>query len=206
MKKSKRPPRAFAQWCRENGPVEERAWEDLGTAAKDALRETLRSDQRGLCAYCLVTLHSDTKIEHVAPRAPDTTFDWANLALCCPGRTDGASHCDTSKADRVLTDIHPYRRPVAERARLRGDDGTLQPVGAAAADVEEILRLNVSALRRRRGSALRAWLVDVDAYLDGGRIEPGKLQRALDELDRAARPVAYGPLIAAWLRRQLSKR
>lgn len=206
MNKSKHPPRAFSQWCRANAPLEERQWDDLDTAVKDALRETLRSDQGGLCAYCLVTLGADTKIEHVVPQAPKTTFAWPNLALCCPGRTDGALHCDSSKADQTLTDVHPYRRPVADRARLRGDEGTLQPVGTATVDVAEILRLNIPPLRRRRQGALRAWLVDVDAHLDGGAIQPGKLRRALDEIEGASRPVAYGPLIAGWLRRQISKR
>lgn len=205
MKKSKRPPRAFAQWCRANAPVEGRAWEELDTAAKDALRDTLRADQGGLCAYCLVALGPDTKIEHVAPQAPDTTFDWSNLALCCPGRTDGASHCDTAKADRVLTDIHPYRRPVAERARLRLG-GRLQPLEGAEIDVDETLRLNTRSLRDRRDAALRASLADVEARADIGHIPPGKLQRALDELDRTTRPVPYGPFIAAWLRRQIPKR
>jgi uncharacterized protein (TIGR02646 family) len=210
--KAHNPPREFARWCRENVPVEDHVWEDLTPEAKGALRDQLRADQSGLCAYCLVALGPETKIEHVLPQAPTTRFDWSNLALCCPGRTDEQEHCDTAKGDQPLAQIHPYLRPVLDRLRLRKDGRLTLREGEGddtRRDVQDTLRLDIAPLRRRRESALNAWLVDIDRRADlAGRapIRAGSLQRAVDELRRKTDPVGYGPLIEGWLLRQLDNR
>lgn len=198
-RKSDRPPAAFARWCDENAPVREHGWEDLATEAKDALRERLRADQHGLCAYCYGPLPDrDTRIEHIAPQAPDTTFDWANLALCCPGTSGTYRHCDRTKADRPLAVLHPWRAPVHRHVRLRSTGQLQVPDGDAAVDgdVRDVLRLDVRPLRERRRRALEALLDD--------RYGAAHLRHELDRLEREP-PAEFHPLLADWLARRLAR-
>lgn len=95
--------------------------------AKDAAYTTLLTNQRGLCAYCEVSVakpkgrYADDKenwqAEHFVPKSASTptqdwTFDFTNLLLCCTGihagTTCGQSKGDTHPQDTVL---NPYDLP-----------------------------------------------------------------------------------------------
>src|SRR5438445_13745985 len=55
---------------------------------REAVKSQLRSDQRGLCAYCENGLvFEDESVEHFVPRSEDHALElaWTNLLLCCCG-------------------------------------------------------------------------------------------------------------------------
>src|SRR5207248_3200992 len=77
---------------------------------KDALRATLRGEQRGLCCYCMGRIHVEAgkmKIEHWRSKAnyPAEQLDYLNLLAACKGGEGQPKHlqyCDTRKKNLEL--------------------------------------------------------------------------------------------------------
>ncbi len=98
-------------------------------ARKEAVSDTLKHDQAGICAYCEIKLlptdqsgEADFRVEHFHPKSDHTTahnwhLDWQNLLGCCHGGSqrnvvDGANRftksdysCDVPKGKKVLDGI-----------------------------------------------------------------------------------------------------
>lgn len=81
------------------------------TATAD-LRNSLLREQGYLCAYCMRRIpvrdsstREESKIEHICSRSADPSLelDYNNMVICCPGKIDGKSHCDTAKESRNIT-------------------------------------------------------------------------------------------------------
>jgi len=79
-------------------------------ADRDALRNALATEQRGLCCYCMDRIRSEQgtmKIEHwrCQARYPGEQLNYRNLLGACPGGQGlpaHLQHCDTRKGDRDL--------------------------------------------------------------------------------------------------------
>jgi uncharacterized protein (TIGR02646 family) len=98
-------------------------------AAHKVVQNTLRSDQRGLCAYCEIDLaryhgvgHDDFRVEHFHPKKrppeppPNWDLEWHNLLAVCRGgsekylgdnsRSTSPDHsCDVPKNEQNLTGV-----------------------------------------------------------------------------------------------------
>jgi len=85
-------------------PSQDKAWKNFN---KDAVRESLKNTQDGLCAYCEIKLSDKTNIDHFKPKRINyaLTFDWNNLVLSC----DGRDSCDNKKGGRFENYwVNPY--------------------------------------------------------------------------------------------------
>ena len=86
-------------------------WNDLkkNKETLNAIRKTLASDQKGLCAYCEMSLHENNRsVEHFIPCSQSTKennhdLDWRNmLAICLP---PGGMKDDDLENPQLLKDL-----------------------------------------------------------------------------------------------------
>ena len=138
---------------------------------KGAIKAKLNDEQSGLCVYCEKVLRPiDGHVEHVHPkRGPHAdatrTFVYANLAQSCQGyhKEEKKRHCGDAKGHLVLT-LPPS--PGCNEPFVLHDDGLIVPNRAnptpglnpddLAKQVDETLRLNLSALKAERKGVLDA--------------------------------------------------
>src|SRR5688572_11053263 len=134
-----------------------------------AVRSTLRSDQRGLCAYCEVKLSpGNESVEHIIPRATDHSreLDWQNLLLVCcddertpPPKEFSCGHARNFAGSPPV--INPLEIPAAERlfvvesrtGKLNADVTSCDRAGIAVQLVQSTigdLGLSASRLSRAR--------------------------------------------------------
>ncbi|WP_071190365.1 retron system putative HNH endonuclease [Trichormus sp. NMC-1] len=114
----------------------------------NAIRDTLASDQKGLCAYCEMSLHENNRsVEHFIPRNQSTKennhdLDWQNmLGICLPpgGMKDDDlqnlqllkdSPCCGKKKDGDIPDsklLNPLNLPTLRLFKFSSEDGEIKP-------------------------------------------------------------------------------
>lgn len=85
-------------------------WEHFRDERREGYRQIkqqLTNDQRGLCAYCEIDLHIDTRrglddfrVEHFIPKSlpspPNYALDWSNMLGVCHGGSQ-SSVCDSAR-------------------------------------------------------------------------------------------------------------
>ena len=130
---------------------------------KDALRQYLVREQRGLCCYCLSRIRAERgsmKIEHWHCQAGYETeqLDYSNLlGACMGGEGDKPEfrHCDTRKGDRIISKnpANPEHR-IEETIHYRGDGTITSTDPAFEKELNEVLNLNVHFLKNNRKGAL----------------------------------------------------
>lgn len=179
---------------------------------KDAIREALVREQRGLCCYCeqrIAPSEGRMRVEHRTPQSMDRgrDLDWRNLlGACCGGEGSAEVHCDVAKGDREV-DLDPTQE--AHTATLSFTAGRLCSTRAAfQRDVDDVLRLNCDTLVDRRQRALDAY---VRARTAGyaGSIRRETFERWLADIDQPARGGALPPFasfLRAWLSREIRRR
>ncbi|MEA5618018.1 retron system putative HNH endonuclease [Cronbergia sp. UHCC 0137] len=157
-------------------------WSDLKSNRDtfNAVRNTLSSDQKGLCAYCEMSLHQTNRsVDHFIPRGQSTPeknydLDWQNmLAICLPpgGLNDDDlqnlqlphnSPCCGKKKDNISDGqlLNPLELPTLRLFEFSSKDGEIRPdknacmlVGIPVESAQftiEILGLNVPRLKDQR--------------------------------------------------------
>lgn len=150
--KSSEPPELIEY--RQRFATQFRRWRDLKTNRKtfDTIRDRLAADQKGLCAYCEISLDSqDRSVEHFIPcsqSSPEQNFalDWQNMLATCrgglqdvqvPGENalrnsrppDNFPCCGAAKADFVPDGqlLNPLKLPSTPIFRFSSLDGTVSP-------------------------------------------------------------------------------
>ena len=179
---------------------------------KDALREALVTEQRGLCCYCMGRIRPDKmKIEHwrCQARYPDEQLSYRNILGACrggEGEPPPLQHCDTRKDDADLR-WNPADPAHAIEARVRyDDDGTIKSDDETFNNqLNEILNLNLAILKNHRKFVL-------DALLHWWRKQPKPVPRRRLERQRDKYTIGDGELnphcqVAVWwLQRKLGRR
>jgi uncharacterized protein (TIGR02646 family) len=125
-------------------------WNDLkkNRETLNAIRDTLVSDQKGLCAYCEMSLHENNRsVEHFIPCRESTKennhdLDWQNmLAICLPpgGMKDDDLEnpqllkdlpCCGQKKGGFIPDIrllNPLNLPTLRLFKFSSKDGEIRP-------------------------------------------------------------------------------
>jgi uncharacterized protein (TIGR02646 family) len=123
--------------------------------AFEKVRDTLASDQKGLCAYCEMSLHENNRsVEHFIPCNQSTKennydLDWQNmLAICLPpgGMKDDDlenpqllkdSPCCGKKKDGDIPDsrlLNPLNLPTLRLFKFSSKDGEIRPDEKACED------------------------------------------------------------------------
>ena len=124
---------------------------------KEALRERLVAEQRGLCCYCMGRIRSNSmKVEHwrCQSRFPGDQLEYGNLLGSCQGgegQPRSRQHCDTRKGDNDLR-WNPANRHHAVNMRIYydSDGGIRSPDAGFDAELDEVLNLNLRVLKTSR--------------------------------------------------------
>ena len=180
-------------------------------AAKDDLRHTLVTEQRGLCCYCMGRIRkgpTTMKIEHWRCQAhhTDEQLNYQNLLGAClggHGKPAHLQHCDTRKGDRDL-EWNPAEPAHHIETRVRYEpDGSIH---ADDADFDEqlndVLNLNMPALKNNRKSAydgVLQWL-GTQKKQNKGRVTRKRLERVRARIIGKLDPYSQ---VAIWLLSQM---
>lgn len=151
------------------------------------VKEQLRADQSGLCAYCEVKLSEGNEtVEHFVPRAKDhgRELDWQNLLLVCggdekspPPKEFSCGHARNYAGSPVV--LNPLNIPAGERLfTLESRTGKLNPdapscgrCGVSEQLVQATIRdlgLSVSRLSRARLRILETIDQQIAALVSAG--------------------------------------
>lgn len=150
-------------------------------ADKDALRNALVNEQRGICCYCMGRIRNgpaSMKIEHWHCQTgyPGEQLLYRNLLGVClggEGQPPRLQHCDTRKADGDLQ-WNPADPTHLVEARLRYEsDGSIRSTDEIFDEqLEAVLNLNLPFLMNNRRGIL-------DAILEWWRHEKARLRGAV---------------------------
>jgi uncharacterized protein (TIGR02646 family) len=134
---------------------------------KDALRQSLVTEQRGLSCYCMSRIHNSyatMKIEHWRSQSgyPAEQLTYRNLLGAClggHGQPPNLQHCDTRKADHDL-EWNPAEPDHHIETRIRYEmDGSIRSHNQDFdAELDGVLNLNIAVLKNNRKGALDAVL------------------------------------------------
>ena len=125
------------------------------------LRDSLLKEQGYICAYCMCSVPNrnssvGSKIEHIKPRSlyPPLAMDYGNMVICCPGETNGESHCDTKKANSEIR-FSPFEPQTQKSISYSSRDGAIKSDNNDwNEDMDTVLNLNHSLLKANRKKTL----------------------------------------------------
>ena len=176
---------------------------------KNALRDALVTEQRGICCYCMGRIQNrppTLKIEHwrCQRNCPAEQLNYRNLLGACPGghgQPERLQHCDTRKGDRDLrwNTADPAHR-VETRLRYELDGSIRSDEAVFDRELDEVLNLNLPVLKNNRKMVL-------DAVLEWWRAERARIRgpvpRDRFKKERAKRAIGAGELepfsqVAVW--------
>jgi len=181
---------------------------------KETLREALVREQRGLCCYCLSRIrpsNSTMKIAHwqSQDQHPIKQLNYDNLLGACTGN-EGApfeqQHCDThQKNDDISRNPANPLHQVERFIRFVGDGQVCSDDPTFNTDLDLILNLNVSFLKRNRKATLEAFQLTLKKR---GPLQRPTIERLLrewnGELD-AGELKPYCQVVVYWLRKKLAR-
>ncbi|SEQ60435.1 retron system putative HNH endonuclease [Neolewinella agarilytica] len=141
---------------------------DFESLDKRTIRAALVAEQGGICCYCMGPIqaqHDKMKIEHFACQKdnPELALVYSNMLGACrgndqPGVTPADHHCDTRKADGVLSFNPANPQPDVGTLIEYGTDGTISsPNAQFDTELNEVLNLNWINLVNARKSRLSAF-------------------------------------------------
>ena len=184
---------------------------------KQALRNALVAEQRGLCCYCLGRIRPDTasmKIEHwrCQSRFPERELNYGNLLAACHG-SEGEprrlQHCDTKKGDQDL-DWNPAdpEHHIETRIGYKVDGTIYSDEEQFNTQLREVLNLNLNTLKAHRKRVL-------DSMLDWWKVEKARIrgrvpaerlrQKRAEQVGRSGELAPYSQVAAWWLDQKLAR-
>lgn len=177
-------------------------------AGRDALRQALVAEQRGLCCYCQSRIrptNEGMKIEHWQCQAdhPDKALDYSNLLGACrgnEGRPHDEQHCDSRKGNAELCfSVCDPAHPIERRIKFLGDGRLDSDEDAVRLAINDVLNLNLPRLVSNRKAVL-------DAFKDRLRRSQLDAARELKRWDGSAPGdlPPYAQVMVYWLSKRLS--
>ncbi len=177
---------------------------------KARLRETMLSEQGGLCCYCMGRIpdkQGQLKIEHwqCIAKYPQNQLDYQNLLVVCKGG-EGLSpkrqHCDTRKADRDLLfnpanpNHHDKLRITYKRSgKIQSDDKEFDR------QLNEILKLNLPLMMQNRKRVL--WGV-MKRWQNNHPVSRKRLEKEISRRsDSSGKLEPYVEVAIWWLKKKL---
>ena len=181
---------------------------------KDALRQSLVAEQRGLCCYCLSRIRpaaGEMKLEHwhCQDNHPAEQLDYANLLGAClgnEGQSPKHQHCDTLKANHNLSrnPANPAHQ-VEQFIHFEGDGSITSHDLAFNTELNEVLNLNAKFLKNNRKAVLDAFK---DTLVKRGNLPRLTLERWLNERNGETHAGELDPfcqVLVYWLRKRLAR-
>ncbi len=157
-------------------------------AGKDELRDCLEAEQKGICCYCMSRLTVGPltmKIEHFKCQEdnPQYQLQYWNMLGACKGNEGQPlklQHCDTFKGQKRLSFNPATKISDIHRIIWYGNDGSINSTNTTLnTEINSVLNLNVSILKRNRKAALDGFKETLARY--NGRVTKAILQRWLNE-------------------------
>lgn len=180
---------------------------------KQDLRDSLISEQGGICAYCMQRIQSTAggmKIEHWQCRDNYSSkqLDYGNLLGVCLGgkgqKKDG-QHCDTSKENKDLcrNPANPAHN-VEAVIRYLGDGRIKAEDEIFDREINEVLNLNHPFLVNNRKSVLKGFQKSLERT---GNLGAASIQRKIAEWSQPAggNLEPFCMVVAYWLRKKLAR-
>lgn len=184
---------------------------------KQALREQLVREQRGLCCYCLCRIGPGEagglppmKIAHWHSQDlhPGEDLVYSNLLGACKGNEENPpslQHCDTRQGNRDIK-FNPANADDRIDQRLRYlEDGTIESDDEEFhAQIEDVLNLNAKFLQQRRRESLQLFFESLGTAARNRRAWERLLANWNgDSHDGELEP--YCQIIVCWLRKRLAR-
>ena len=185
-----------------------------GYPDKDTLRESLATEQRGVCCYCLGRMRAaigSMKVEHWQSHSgyPNQRLVYRNLLGACmggEGQRGTDQHCDTYKAERDLSrnPAEPLHN-VGAIVHFLSDGRITSSNPVFNRELNEILNLNLPALKNSRKEALRAFQQTLEKR---GTLSRQTWERLLGEWNGESYTGELKPycsVIAYWIEKKLAR-
>lgn len=159
----------------------------LNSDSKNKIKVALISEQKGLCAYCMMRIkESNSTIEHYIPRNGEfgdnsLSLNYRNLFAVCNESRNAQhcnKHCDASKADMQLT-INPCDKSHIEKICYRDDGEIYSEDSIFNNDLNNILKLNLPRLKNNRRTAYETYIKELTKHKNGNWTKE-YVQKALD--------------------------
>ncbi|PID62350.1 MAG: TIGR02646 family protein [Gammaproteobacteria bacterium] len=176
---------------------------------KNALRQSLVTEQRGLCCYCQSRIRPNAtsmKIEHWQCQAayPARQLDYRNLLGAClggHGRPEREQHCDTRKGNRNLC-FYPAdpAQPVERHFKFLGNGEITSDDAAIDTEIKNILNLNLGQLVSNRKAVLDAF----KQRLGKGNLNAAQELQNWDGTQPGNLP-EYAQVIVFWLEKKIAR-
>lgn len=181
---------------------------------KDALRNSLANEQRGLCCYCLSPIRPERaamRIEHWhSQRAyPAETLDYANLLGAClggEGQPWTNQHCDVRKGDKGLSrnPANPMPR-VEDLIHFLGDGRITSDDPIFDHELNDVLNLNVAFLKNNRKATLDAFKIMLNRRGSLHRTTLGKWMREWNGDAQTGDLRPFCQVVVYWLQKRLAR-
>jgi uncharacterized protein (TIGR02646 family) len=184
---------------------------------KDALRQALAAEQRGICCYCMGRIRNGPKtmkIEHWRCQSnhPTEQLNYLNLLGAClggHGQPERLQHCDTRKGDRDLL-WNPADPAHHVETRLRYEvDGTIRSDEPDFdRQLDDMLNLNLPVFKNNRKGVLDAileWWRGEKARI-GGPVPRDRFERERARcMDGVGQLEPFSQVAVWWLDQRLSR-
>ena len=181
---------------------------------KIELRQSLVTEQRGLCCYCLSRIRPQAgfmKIAHWHSQDlhPNEQLVYRNLLGACmgnEGQSPKRQHCDTRQGPRDISRNPANPEDQIELFIRYEADGKITSQDAVFdTELNDVLNLNVAILKNNRKAALDAFKA---ALLKRGELSRATLERWLREwngdFNNNELP-AFCQVVVYWLRKRLAR-
>lgn len=153
--RKKTPPNSLSQYRNTTNA----SFDNLPSASKEELRQSLRIEQKGICCYCMSRIVSErSRVEHWHSQKefPEEQLDYDNMMLAChgnEGQSPKEQHCDVKKKDLRLK-FNPSNPDHAGQLKIHySKDGTMRSEDTEFNDqLKNVLNLNISVLKRNRAA------------------------------------------------------
>lgn len=181
----------------------------IPNTGKDALRQALVKEQRGLCCYCQSRIYPNEdqmKIEHWQSQTgfPARQLDYDNLLGAClggEGRPPKDQHCDTRKGNSVLCfSVNDPAHPIERKIRFLGDGRIESDDAATNKALTDVLNLNWSRLVNNRKAVLDAF----KQRLGKGGLNAAQELRKWDGTQAGELP-EFAQVMVFWLQKRITK-
>lgn len=171
------------------------------------LKDSLLKEQGYLCAYCMARIDKDhMKVEHFKPQSlyPQDIFSYGNLLACCLGKTQGESHCDTSKGNAEIS-LSPLSPSCVNTLSYESGTGAIKSSNEDYNRDLDTLNLNAHIIKRNRLKVLQG----VIQALQSVDFNPGAIRSQLKEwnsVDKEAKRKPYCGIVIYFLGKTLKKK
>lgn len=179
-------------------------------ADKDALRQALVAEQRGLCCYCQSRIRATPdgmKIEHWQSQSghPMRQLDFNNLLGAClggQGRPEREQHCDSRKGNLdICFSVSDPAHPIERQIRFLGNGQISSDNAAVKEELNSVLNLNWPRLISNRRAVLDAFQQRLQ---NGRRIDPARELPKWDGTQPGELP-EYAQVVVYWLKKKQAR-